>query len=250
MKLTQTGRRAEHRGSAEGRRSAEGRGQSDDRGHNVRRGCKVRRVIAVPVCTLLLAAYPLPRELCPQPSACPLPSALIPVSVSVRAEIIDRVLAILPGQIVTLSDVEAALDLGLVEAPGAGDRIGGGLAAVIDRVLMLNEVRRVSPPEPSPAAIDARVASIRERFGSPAELLRLLAARGLDETVLRLYAADDLRLASYLDERFSAAAQPTDEEIRQAGESARLRLTEERRRALVTAWTDELRRRAEVVVLQ
>lgn len=176
-------------------------------------------------------------------------SALCSLSVSVRGEIIDRVLAILPGQIITLTDVEAALELGLVEAPADGDRIAGGLSAVIDRVLMLNEVRRVSPPEPSPAAIDARVARIRERFSAPDELSRVLAARGLDETVLRLYAADDLRLASYLDERFTAAAQPTDEEIRQAGESARQRLTDERRRTLIGAWTAELRRRADVTVL-
>ena len=95
-----------------------------------------------------------------------------------------RVLAILPGQIITLSDVEAALDLGLVEAPAGDGRIAAGLSAVIDRVLMLNEVRRVAPAEPSPAAIDARVARIRQRIGSPAELSRLLGARGLDETVL------------------------------------------------------------------
>ena len=176
--------------------------------------------------------------------------ALCSISVSVSGEVIDRVLAILPGQIITLSDVEAALDLGLVEAPADGDRIAGGLSAIIDRVLMLNEVRRVAPPEPSPAAIDARVARIRQRLGAPAEVSRVLAARGLDETVLRLFAADDLRLASYLDERFSAAAQPTDEEIRQAGEAARQRLTDDRRRTLIGAWTAELRRRADVTVLQ
>ncbi len=197
-----------------------------------------RRKLVVPVCALVLVF-------------CNLRSTLIPVSigVSVRAEIIDRVLAILPGQIITLSDVEAALDLGLVEAPAGEDRIAGGLAAVIDRVLMLNEVRRVSPPEPTSAAIEARVASIRQRFGSAAELSSVLASRGLDETVVRLYAADDLRLGSYLDERFSAASQPTDDEIRQAGESARQRLADERRRTLVVAWTAELRRRADVTVL-
>ena len=171
------------------------------------------------------------------------------LGVVAHAEIIDRVLAILPGQIITLSDVEAALDLGLVEAQPGADRVASGLSAVIDRVLMLNEVRRVSPPEPSAAAIDARVARIRLRFASSAELSRALTARGLDETILRLYAADDLRLVSYLDERFTAAAQPTDEEIRQAGESARQRLTEERRRTLIGAWTAELRRRADVTVL-
>jgi hypothetical protein len=181
---------------------------------------------------------------------CPLPSSLCPASVSVKAEIIDRVLAILPGQIITLSDVEAALELGLVEATPGEDRIASGLSAVVDRVLMLNEVRRVSPPEPSAAAIDARIRRIRERFSAPADLTRVLAARGLDDTVLRLYASDDLRLESYLEERFSAAAQPTDEEIRRAGESARQRLTLDRRRTLIGAWTAELRRRADVTVLQ
>jgi hypothetical protein len=115
---------------------------------------------------------------------------------------------------------------------------------------MLNEVRRVVPPEPTDAAIAARVARIRQRFSSPAELSRALAVRGIEESVLRIYAADDLRLASYLDERFSAASQPTDEEIRQAGESARQTLTAERRQTLITAWTADLRRRADVRILQ
>jgi hypothetical protein len=180
---------------------------------------------------------------------CSVLSCLCTVGVTVNAEVIDRVLAILPGQIITLSDVQAALDLGLVEAPAGDERIAGGLSAVIDRMLMLNEVRRVAPPEPAPAAVDARMVRIRQRFSTPADLSRVMAARGLDESVVRLFAADDLRLASYLDERFSAASQPTDEEIRQAGESARQRLTDERRRTLIAAWTAELRRRADVTVL-
>ena len=166
-----------------------------------------------------------------------------------NAEIIDRVLAILPGQIVTLSDVEAALDFGLVEPPSGADRIAGGLSALVDRMLMLNEVRRVVPPEPRPAAIDARIAQMRQQFRSPEEFSRALSARGVDEAVLRLYAADDLRLASYLDERFSSAAQPTEEELRKAGEAAKEALTSERRGALIGAWVAELRRRADVTVL-
>ena len=166
-----------------------------------------------------------------------------------HAEVIDRVLAILPGQIITLSDVEAAMDFGLVEPPPGDDRIAAGLSALVDRMLMLNEVRRVVPREPPAAAIDARVARMKQRFASPQEFSRALSSRGVGDSVLRLYAADDLRLASYLDERFSSAAQPTDEEIRQQGEAARAKLTSERRRALVEAWTAELRRRAEVTVL-
>lgn len=206
------------------------------------------------VCLSFLLICHLPSAIChlnSQPSARrPQSLALSGFAVSARAEIIDRVLAILPGQIVTLSDVEAALDFGLVEVPPGTDRIAEGLAALVDRMLMLNEVRRVVPPEPTAAAIDARLARIRQRFSSPAELARALAVRGIEESVLRIHAADDLRLASYLDERFSGASQPTDEEVRQAGEAARPKLAAERRHALVTAWIADLRRRADVRILQ
>jgi hypothetical protein len=164
-------------------------------------------------------------------------------------EVIDRVLAVVSGQIITRSDVEASLALGLVDARPGSDRISDGLQALVDRVLMLNEVRRVVPPQPTPATIDARIARIRERFDSPAALARVLAASGIDETVLRIYATDDVRLASYLDERFTAAAQPTDAEVAQAGEGARQKLTTERRQNLIAAWIAELRRRADLTVL-
>jgi hypothetical protein len=191
-------------------------------------GRNARRVLVVAVISLLFALS----------------------ATSANAEIIDRVLAILPGQIITQSDVQAALDLGLVEAPAGEDRMAAGLSAVIDRALMLNEVRRVIPPEPSPAAVDARLARIRQRFDSPGELARVLAASGIDEKLLAVYAADDLRLSAYLEERFSAASQPTDQEVRQAGEGSRQRLVDERRRTLIAAWTAELRRRADVTILK
>lgn len=201
---------------------AEGRGKREEGG-----GPNVRRLLAGALCALLSA-------LCS----------------SASGEIIDRVLAILPGQIITQTDVQAALDLGLVESPTGSDRLATGLSALIDRVLMLNEVRRVMPPEPSVAAVDARVDRIRQRFDSPTALARVLAASGVDETVLRVYAADDLRLASYLEERFSTASQPTDQELRQMAEAARASLVVERRRSLIAAWTSELRRRADVTVLE
>ena len=166
-----------------------------------------------------------------------------------RAEIIDRVLAILPGQIITQSDVQAALELGLVEALPGEDPIAAGLSSVVDRVLMLNEVRRIMPRGPTDAAVDARVARMRQRFESPQALARVLAASGIDDSVLRIYAADDLRLTAYLDERFSAASQPTEAEVREAGEGARARLAAERRRSLISAWVAELRRRADVTIV-
>ena len=170
----------------------------------------------------------------------------------VSAEIIDRILATVAGQIITKSDVEAARALGLIQPAAAESQSpdDAALQALIDRVLMLNEVRRVVPREPAEAAITARIAEIRNRFPSQAALQQTLAASGIDEAVLRVYAEGDLSLASYLDERFSAAAQPTEQELLQAGEDNRGKLAAERRRTLVNAWIAELRRRADISILQ
>jgi hypothetical protein len=156
------------------------------------------------------------------------------------AEIIDRVVAVVSGQVITKSDVDMATAFG----------IAADLQTLIERTLMLSEVRRVAPPDPPAADVQSRLARMRERFASPAAFTRAVAASGVEESSLALFAADDLRLAAYLDERFSAASQPTDTEIRQAGEAERERLTNERRQALIAAWLVELRRRADITVLQ
>ena len=157
---------------------------------------------------------------------------------SAAAEIIDRVVAILPGAVITQVDVQ----------PG-GDRFAASLSALIDRMLMLNEVRRVQPSDPAASAVQARIAQMRARFESPAAFARALAAGGLDDSVLEVHASDDLRLSEYLEERFGVAAQPTPQEIQQLDGPARARLVIERRQTLIAAWVAELRRRADITVL-
>src|SRR5206468_8040357 len=83
-----------------------------------------------------------------------------------RAETIDRVLAVVAGQLITLSDVTAARDLGLQPADGSPDPIRAVLTKLIDRELMLAEVDRYAPPEPSTDAVDREVQRVRERFPS------------------------------------------------------------------------------------
>lgn len=156
------------------------------------------------------------------------------------AEVIDRVVAVVGGQIITKSDVDASAAFGLASS----------LQELIDRTLMVSEVRRVAPPDPAAAALDTRIARIRANFATPEAFARALELGGLDEAAVRSYAADDLRLSAYLDERFSSASQPSEDDVRQAGESARPRLIAERRQTLVNAWIAELRRRTDITVLQ
>src|SRR5262245_29227888 len=73
--------------------------------------------------------------------------------VFVHAETIDRVLAVAAGQIITLSDVNAARDLGIATPGAAADPVRAVLSQLIDRELVLAEVERYAPPEPAPDAV-------------------------------------------------------------------------------------------------
>jgi hypothetical protein len=183
----------------------------------------------------------------------------------VRADVIDRVLAVVDGRLVTLSDVRVALVLGLVPASGP-DALEEALDRRIDRILVLQEVERFAPPEPDAAVIDVRLADVLSRLGTAEVRTPRLSALGVDETWLRQWVRDDLRIQSYIEQRFTGALEPTSEELENyfrehrsefeqdgrelnstdAQAIARAGVMAARRAALVTEWLQGLRRRAEI----
>jgi hypothetical protein len=147
----------------------------------------------------------------------------------VGAETIDRVLAVVNGSVITLSDVTAARDLGIVSAGNAADPVRAILSSLIDRTLELSEVDRYAPPEPTAAALARETQAVRARFPTQAAFDAALARAGMDPQRLRDVLRDDLRIRAYLDQRFVAAA--------------------DRRQQLVADWLAGLRRRAELIDL-
>ena len=138
--------------------------------------------------------------------------ALIASAALVRAdEILDRVLAIVGGEMVTLTDVTAARDFGLVDAPPGAD-VKEILPRLIDRELILAEVDRYAPPEPNPDALDAEVKARRARFSSEQAFQTALTRSGISEGHLRETLRQDLRIQTYLDQRF-AVPPPSDDEL-------------------------------------
>jgi hypothetical protein len=123
----------------------------------------------------------------------------------VAAETIDRVLAVVAGQLITLTDVTAATDLGLQSADGAADPVRAVLSKLIDRELVLAEVDRYAPAEPTAEAVDREVQRVRQRFSSPEAFDSALARSGIDEAHLRETLRQDLRMRAYLDQRFSVS---------------------------------------------
>jgi hypothetical protein len=183
-------------------------------------------------------------------------------------EIIDRLLAVVAGNVITLSDVTAARDFGLVSPRPAADPIREVLSQLIDRALILAEVERYAPPEPAAEAVDRELQQVRTRFASAQAFELALARTGLKEDHLRETLRQDLRIRAYLDQRF-AVPTLSDEELGRyyrdhqqdfARNGAILPFEEARpeiilaarssqRRTLVDEWVAGLRRRAEIVDL-
>ena len=146
-----------------------------------------------------------------------------------RAEVIDRVLAVVSGSLITLSDVNAANDLGLVTPGPSDDPIRDVLSQLIDRELQLAEVDRYAPPEPSAGDVDREVQAVRSRFPSLEAFDAVLARSGIDLAHLRETMRENLRIRAYLDQRFS--------------------VSDARRQQVVKDWIVGLRRRADIIDL-
>lgn len=188
---------------------------------------------------------------------------LIATLAAAQPVLLDRTVALVGGQPITLSDVRAAIALGLVD--DAGPSIEAVTARLVDRELILREVRRYAPPAPEASAVEARLEQIRARAGRP--LGPLLESFGFTDERLRAWVRDDLRTQAYLAQRFASASLPGDAEVaaaygrqraefdtagltfEQAAPIVRERLVAARRRELVTDWLSDLRRRTDVIVV-
>lgn len=183
-----------------------------------------------------------------------------------RAEIIDRILAVVDGAIIMQSDVLMAVRLGLVPGAAASDQISAPLEALIERRLILEEVDRYAPPDPPDAETDRHLADVRARAGARFDAVLLETGISLDQ--LRRHVRDDLRMEAYLQQRFGTM-QPSDDEIAKyyrdhpaaftrngivapladVREVVTAELSAERRSTTIHDWITGLRRRANVNVL-
>ena len=187
---------------------------------------------------------------------------LSPVSAQ---QLLDRVVARVNNVPITLTDVDAALGLGVATVSGAEDARTAATRQLIERQLILAEVARFAPPEPDAAAIEREMAEMKQRAGARFEAL--MQSTGLDEQRIRDIARETLRIQAYLNQRFGTNVQVSEEEVEQyyrahpeefarngllmsfddAAPIARTRASGLRRAALVAQWLRDLRARADVV---
>ena len=182
-------------------------------------------------------------------------------------QLLDRIVARVDGNAITLTDVKAAIALGI----GGMSATAGEAAAtelLIDRQLMLGEVERFAPREPSPADVAREAAAMTARVGG--NLGALTRETGVDQARILEIARDTLRIQGYLNQRFGTATQLTEEEVLQYyrihpeeftrdgrlipfGEAeplAREHAAAERRMTTVAQWLRDLRGRAQITIVK
>ena len=195
-----------------------------------------------------------------------LPFALCLLNCSAFAQqLLDRVVARVDGYTLTLTDLKASIALGLIEVP-AGAPEDAAVQMLVDRRLMLAEVDRFAPPEPPAAEVSREADALAARVGP--RMSALMDETGLDPAQVRDIARDNLRIQTYLNQRFGTAAQLTEDEVLQyyrirpeeftrdgrlapfveAEPLARARAGAERRASSVAQWLRDLRARAEIII--
>lgn len=186
---------------------------------------------------------------------------------------IDRLVAVVGTEPIFQSDVRDVIRLRLLDPEGSLADPAGSLSAspgaapasdeartlerLINRRLVLAEVARYSQAAPSAADVE---------LARNAWALRFDELPPHDPALVRAFIIETLRIERYIDQRFTAAAQPTREEARafhQANhlrfmrdgllapfeaveEDARRMLAEDRRMTMVRDWLRGLRDRAQV----
>jgi len=183
-------------------------------------------------------------------------------------QLIDRVVARVNGAAITMTDVRAAIALGIVDVMPGDDQIAMAVQQLIDRQLLLAEMARFPPPEPPATDVEKQLAAYKTHAG--AQLPSIMQSTGLDEQRLRQAARDTVRIRAYLVQRFGTASVVTDEEVQQyyaahraeftrdgrvrpledVESDVRQRASAERRGAIIAQWIRDLRGRAEVVEVQ
>jgi peptidyl-prolyl cis-trans isomerase SurA len=131
---------------------------------------------------------------------------------SARAELVDRIVAIIDRDVVTLSEAEQA---SAVAASRTGETVElvDTVERLIESRLVEREVERFTS-EPIPRElVDQAVAEVRSGFASDEAFQAMLSSNGLSEQELRSELRRQLEVNRYLERRFRALVFVSDEEI-------------------------------------
>ena len=157
--------------------------------------------------------------------------ALVPVAAAPRAvaaplaaegRVIDRVVAVIEDQVLTLSELEFETRVALVqrggvraaEAPLDEQTLRGALELAISQRLLVAGADRLQAFQAERSEVEARLRTFRERFESEPALLGFLARHDADLEQLTVVLERAVRAERILDSRIRLRAQLSEAEVR------------------------------------
>ncbi len=125
--------------------------------------------------------------------------------------VLDRVLAVVNGEPITLSEIVEAIALAPDQTPPPS--LEEMRERLIDARLMEHEALRYPNEPPSEAASEAALRSLAERFPTPGDYRATLVRLGIAEDYLRERIRRELIVAGYVDRRFRPLVQVARREV-------------------------------------
>ncbi|MGA7614741.1 MAG: hypothetical protein WBX15_06105 [Thermoanaerobaculia bacterium] len=142
-------------------------------------------------------------------SATAILAAFIFISVAAipaRAEIIDRIAAVVEQEVITLSEVNQIINLRVIPKNADEDEATYHrrvLDAMIAQLLRFRDVERFGAQDVSKDAIEARLQQVIQRFPSQAAFEETLSKMELSLDELKAILKRQLQVEAYIEERFS-----------------------------------------------
>jgi hypothetical protein len=139
-----------------------------------------------------------------------------------QGRVVDRVVAVIENQVLTLSELEFEARVTLVqrggvraaEAPLDEQTLRGALELAIGHRLLVAGADRLQAFQVERSEVEARLRAFRERFGSEPALLAFLARHDADLEQLTAVLERGVRAERILDSRIRLRAQVSEAEVR------------------------------------
>ena len=182
-------------------------------------------------------------------------------------QLLDEVVAVVETHAITLSGLAAETRVKLVEAqgPAAADAVldrkllSASLRRIVEERVVLGEVERLKLFDLERSEVDNLLARLRARFPTVQKYEAFQRTVELTDEEIGAILARELRVARYLDNRLKLAAELRESELDEAAggrrlgkadrELLRLRLQKEKYLRLLSELLQDLRKRADVRVL-
>ncbi len=127
------------------------------------------------------------------------------------AEIVDRVVAVVNGEVITLSMMEDAMSAIWTDTKELPESRQDALRRLIDRKLTLQEARRMGAEVVvSEEGVSQEVAETAARFASPEEFSRALKQRGITQKYLEKILMEEIMIEETVNRKFRLFVDVTD----------------------------------------